>query len=277
MAAIQNSNEMVFSKEFLSLLTEKTRQDLFKKKEEASCDLTIDDSKDEEYSAYKKDGKPKPTAAEAIRSYDDFKAICDYFLNKKQYEYYALWVVGVCLGIRMSDLRKLKFKHFFTDTWKFRERTVIREKKTEKINNMLITEAVKEALMMYIENDTKLVLNFNSYVFSSPKDTSKPITLSGWYKVLSAAADKTGVSENVHISTHTMRKTFSNIVLCCDNTKIDMNSITKIQGLLNHSNQTTTFRYLGAMKELYDECRKTVSDFCMGKTKQKLLTLTIIN
>lgn len=45
-----------------------------------------------------------------------------------------------------------------------------------------------------------------------------------------------------------------------------MNVITKIQGLLNHSNQQTTLRYLGKFAEMYDRARVSVSDFIMGKT-----------
>lgn len=68
------------------------------------------------------------------------------------------------------------------------------------------------------------------------------------------------------IGSHTMRKSFANIAACVDKSTIDMNSITKIQGLLNHSNQQVTMRYLGTYQKMFDQARRSVSDFVLGKT-----------
>ena len=65
---------------------------------------------------------------------------------------------------------------------------------------------------------------------------------------------------------HTMRKSFANIAACVDKSSIDMNAITKIQGLLNHSDQRVTMRYLGSYQQMFDKARKSVSDFVLGKT-----------
>ena len=58
----------------------------------------------------------------------------------------------------------------------------------------------------------------------------------------------------------------ANIAACVDKSNIDMNSITKIQGLLNHSDQRVTMRYLGTYQKMFDNARKAVSDFVLGKT-----------
>jgi len=63
-----------------------------------------------------------------------------------------------------------------------------------------------------------------------------------------------------------MRKSFANIAACVDKSNIDMNAITKIQGLLNHSNQKTTMKYLGSFQDMFDKARITVSDFVLGRT-----------
>ena len=68
------------------------------------------------------------------------------------------------------------------------------------------------------------------------------------------------------IGSHTMRKSFANIAACVDKSCIDMNAITKVQGLLNHSDQRITMRYLGAYQDMYDRARVAVSDFVLGKT-----------
>ena len=52
----------------------------------------------------------------------------------------------------------------------------------------------------------------------------------GW-KILSDAGK--ALSLPIIIGSHTMRKSFANIAACVDKSSIDMNAITKIQGLLN--------------------------------------------
>ena len=51
-----------------------------------------------------------------------------------------------------------------------------------------------------------------------------------------------------------------------DKSSIDMNAITKIQGLLNHSDQRVTMRYLGTYQQMFDKARESVSEFVLGKT-----------
>lgn len=68
------------------------------------------------------------------------------------------------------------------------------------------------------------------------------------------------------LGSHTMRKSFANIAACVDKSSIDMNAITKIQGLLNHSDQRVTMRYLGTYQQMFDRARESVSDFVLGKT-----------
>ena len=85
----------------------------------------------------------------------------------------------------------------------------------------------------------------------------------GW-RILSSAGKAVGLP--IVIGSHTMRKSFANIAACVDKSCIDMNSITKIQGLLNHSDQRVTMKYLGAYQEMFDRARIAVSDFVLGKT-----------
>jgi hypothetical protein len=85
----------------------------------------------------------------------------------------------------------------------------------------------------------------------------------GW-KIISDAGK--ALKLPVNIGSHTMRKSFANIAACVDKSSIDMNSITKLQGLLNHSDQRVTMRYLGTYQRMFDRARIAVSDFILGKT-----------
>lgn len=216
-----------------------------------------------EYSIYKSNGFKKAQPADSIRSYSDFKAIQSYFLERNKTRDWMLWTVGVSLGLRISDLLSLKFKHILNPDKTFKERISIIEKKTSKLNNCLITEAVKLAVNTYLKS-IDYVFEFDDYLFSSKKTKTKLREECGW-RIIATAGRHLNLPLN--IGSHTMRKTFANIVACVDNSGIDMNAITKIQGLLNHSDQRVTMKYLGSFATMYDKARIAVSDFVLGKTK----------
>lgn len=215
-----------------------------------------------EYSEFKSNGVKKKQKTVSIKSYTDFKKIQDYFLEKNQIRNYMLWTIGVSLGVRASDLAPLKWKNLLDKSFQFRERIFMYEKKTSKLQNCLITPAIKEAAVKFlnsicweIELDTPIFLNSVS---------GEPITEKQCWKILKKASKAVGIEYN--IGTHSMRNSFANIALCVDKHSIDMNAITKIQGLLNHSDPKCTMRYLGTMDDMYDKARLAVSDFVLGKT-----------
>lgn len=223
------------------------------------------------YNRCKKNGIPKATAAEAIRSYDDFKLMQNYFLQKKDYRDWCLWTVGVGTGLRVSDLLSLKYKHILNDDMTFRDRIIIYEIKTGKVNNILLTEGVKLAFIQYIKYRKKNI-NLEHYIFESRKGGGKtPMTSEQGWRIIAYAGKELKLP--FHVGSHTMRKSFASIVACSDKNTIDYNTITKVQGLLNHSDQRTTMKYLGALNEMYDRARLTVSDFIMGKSQNGKLSL----
>lgn len=215
------------------------------------------------YCDFKSDGKRKPHAAESIRSYTDFKMIQDYFLEKNKIRDWAMWTIGVSMGLRISDLLSLKFGNLVKDDRKtIRERVQIFEQKTGKLNNILITEAVVRALQTYLDS-IHWEFDLNGFLFPSRKTKGKMYEEYGW-KILSDAGKALDLP--LVIGSHTMRKSFANIAACVDKSCVDMNSVTKVQGLLNHGDQKVTMRYLGAYQNMFDKARIAVSDFVLGKT-----------
>lgn len=226
------------------------------------------------YSEFKCNGVKRAQAAEPIRSYDDFVAIQNYFLSKNNIRDWMLWTIGVSLGLRVSDLFNLKIGEFLNeDKQTFRERVKVYEIKTSKLNNILITEAVKQALTKYFDS-----INWNfslgDYLFQNRYTKDKIESKHGW-KIISNAGK--ALKLPIHIGSHTMRKSFANIAACVDNSSIDMNSITKVQGLLNHSDQRVTMRYLSTYQKMYDKARIAVSDFVLGKTQCNELIVGLHN
>lgn len=222
----------------------------------------IEEEEPKEFTEFKSDGKRKARPAEAIRSYEDFSAIQNYFLERGKVRDWAMWTIGVCLGLRISDLLSLKIKSFLNNDRSFRKRLLVVEKKTSKLNNCLITEAVIDAATKLFDS-IEWNFNLDDYMFKSAKTKGKMFEEYGW-KIISDAGKALNLP--INIGSHTMRKSFANIAACVDKSSIDMNSITKIQGLLNHSDQRVTMRYLGTYQQMFDKAREAVSDFALGKT-----------
>lgn len=216
-----------------------------------------------EYSEVKSDGKRKARPAEPIRSYEDFVAIQKYFLERGKVRDWAMWTIGVSLGLRVSDLLSLKIHSLLNDDKKtFRKRLMVLEQKTSKLNNCLITESVVAAATRLFDS-MNWQFELDDYLFKSNKTKGKMFEEYGW-KILSDAGKALDLP--IVIGSHTMRKSFANIAACVDKSCIDMNSITKIQGLLNHADQRVTMRYLGTYQQMFDKARQSVSDFVLGKT-----------
>lgn len=215
------------------------------------------------YSEFKSDGRRKPHPADSIRSYSDFKAIQDYFLSKNDIRDWMMWTIGVSLGLRVSDLLSLRFGHFVdADKKTIKPRIEIYEQKTGKLNNLLITEAVSDAIVKYMES-IKYAFDLDDFLFASRKTKKKMYEEHGW-RILSSAGKALGLP--ITIGSHTMRKSFANIAACVDKSTIDMNAVTKIQGLLNHGDQRVTMRYLGTYQEMFDRARIAVSNFVLGRS-----------
>ena len=242
--------------EQIRLLTDKRKVKTARKKRDVSPD-------DNAYSDFKSDGKRKPHAADSIRSYDDFYAMQQYFLNKGSVRDWAMWTIGVSLGLRVSDLLSLKFGNLVDkDKKTIKPRLQIYEQKTGKLNNCLITESVKHALNVYLES-IKYEFDLDGYLFPSKKTGGKMYEECGW-RILSSAGKALNLP--LIIGSHTMRKSFANIAACVDRSCVDMNAVTKVQGLLNHSDQRVTMRYLGTYQEMYDRARVAVSNFVLGNS-----------
>ncbi len=223
----------------------------------------INDINPIEYSEYKSDGKRKARPTDPIRSYEDFVSIQNYFLEQGKIRDWAMWTIGVSLGLRISDLLSLKICHILNEDKTFRKRIYILEQKTSKINNCLITQAVVEAATKLFDS-ISWQFKLDDYLFKSHKTKGKMFEEYGW-KILSDAGKALNLP--IIIGSHTMRKSFANIAACVDRSSIDMNSITKIQGLLNHSDQRVTMKYLGTYQQMFDKARESVSDFVLGKTE----------
>ena len=218
------------------------------------------------YSEFKSDGKPKAQAADSIRSYDDFNAIQNYFLStgrkSLRVRNWAIWTIGVSFGVRASDVCILKIRHLLDTDGSFRPRLKIFEKKTGKLNNLLITESVQDALIKYFDSLDR-TLDYEDYLFPSAK-SKEPLKKEHRWRIFDTVGKRLDLPYN--LGAHTMRHSFISIAASVDKTKIDQNFITKAQYMLNHTDQRTTMRYLKIFEHISDKARIAISEFILGRT-----------
>ena len=224
----------------------------------------------QEYSPYKCNGRKKPQKTDPITSREDYIRIREALLKQANGVRNAtIWTLGIALGLRVSDLAKLKWKYFLDEDLSFKVKTVIHEQKTSKLNNIYITEIIQKALLEYMAY-LDYNIDMDDFIFKGYRDGHlKENTIYTKLKPLNEQ-----LNLQFHLATHTMRKSFACIAACCGITKVDMNTLPVVQGLLNHSSQTVTMRYLGIFDTMYEEAREKVSDFLLGKTNINKLIMT---
>ena len=162
-------------------------------------------------------------------------------LSKKFGQLYAdIWKIGVNLSLRISDLLNLSY-----DNLNLADRSLqLTEQKTGKSKSIRLNSAeIAVITRRRKERPT------DTYLFQVDcnRARNRPISRVSVSRVLKETGDMLGLS----INTHSMRKS-RGMALYADGVPIE-----KIAKVLNHSNTTSTLRYLGITKEevlkTYDE------------------------
>jgi len=163
-------------------------------------------------------------------------------LNNKFGALYAdIWKVGVNLSLRISDLLTLKYSDLNLE-----ERSLkLVEAKTGKLKVIrLNASAIAVIARRQQENPTQIWL----FQVHSNRAKDKPISRVSVSRVFKDAGELLGLS----INTHSMRKS-RGMAMYKDGVPIE-----KIAKVLNHSNTTSTLRYLGITQE---EVLQTYDDY----------------
>lgn len=221
-------------------------------------------------------------AAEPLTSYYEIKAMSDWFILNGKYRDNALFITGLCTGFRISDLVRLRVKDVMdVESHTFKKVIDIYEMKTgkrtvSKIDEVIITEAVKRAITTYMD-----VIGWkvspDDYLFKSRKKNSDGeyrLDESQGYRIMTTAAKACGLQE--HVGSHTMRKTFLNIANTVGSTSKLRGSttvMTDCQILARHSSMDVTLQYMDLTKNRLLSLREGVSAFVLGKTAVKDLKI----
>jgi integrase len=203
------------------------------------------------------DGRPVPKEADSIKTKEEVNLIRNYFLDRKQYRNYMMWMLGICTAYRCGDILSLKFKDIFEDDKStYKNNISIYEQKTSKLREMEITQPIQQAINMYLES-INYKFELTDYLFASRKG-DKSINVRSAEKILSNMAEEIGLNKKYNVSTHTMRKTYSYWFIMTH--KNDITALSTLMELLNHSSERITLAYAGIAKEDRKAMSRDVSD-----------------
>lgn len=200
-------------------------------------------------------------AAEPIKSVDDIFRISQYLISNGRYRDNMLFIVGINFGLRVSDLRMLRFSNLINDNCTFRDSFPVFEKKTrntrkrKKNRYITINTAVVEAVTLYLENTPGVCMS--DYMFRSLSNrggnVNEPLSIKSIDRILKGIASELDLS--VKMSTHTLRKTFCYHQMLMSHN--DSRKLLLLQKMLNHSSPAQTLDYIGiTSEEIEDAYRK---------------------
>lgn len=166
-----------------------------------------------------------------------------------------LFVVGINVGLRASDLATLKWSFFLDSTadgkYKFKDFYVLQPKKTRKTKKfvkLFFNNTVKKAIVEYLnEYPTD---NLDEYLFASREGGA--ISTKTLYRAVKNTAKEVGIKQN--IGSHSLRKSWAFHVW--RNAKDKDRALVMLMRCFNHSSTAVTMRYIGIMddeiKDVYE-------------------------
>lgn len=168
-----------------------------------------------------------------------------------------LFLIGINLSLRISDLITVKWNFFLKDDMTFKDCYKIQPKKTRKTGKFVtlyFNEAVKKAMNEFIEQYP--IEDMDGFVFKSRKGNGA-ISERGVWKIIVDAAAEAGLELNY--GTHSLRKTFGYHIW--HNAEDKEKALVMLMAIFNHSSLAITKKYIGIMDE---EIESVFNDLNLG-------------
>ncbi|WP_294378188.1 tyrosine-type recombinase/integrase [uncultured Clostridium sp.] len=158
----------------------------------------------------------------------------EQYLKNNNYRDYILFLCGITMGLRISDILNLKIKDVYE-----KDIIYLTEKKTGKRKEIALSKLLKKELKVYCEDKDK-----EQYLIKSRNGLNKPIGRDRAYRIIKNVANKFKLK---NIGTHSLRKTFG---------RKYYQKYEDIEGLreyFNHSSITETRKYIGLEQEIINK------------------------
>lgn len=202
-------------------------------------------------------------AAEPIKDMEDINRISQFLISKGRWRDNMLFIVGINFGLRVSDLRTLRFTNLINDECAFRDRFPILEKKTRntrrvrKNRYITINTAVVEAVTLYLEHTEGVKLS--DYMFRSESNNgsnkNQPMSKQAVDYMLKGIAKELGLGNRM--ATHSLRKTFAYHQMVMSGN--DPRKLLLLQKMFGHSTSAQTLDYIGITAEEIDEAYRKLN------------------
>lgn len=175
---------------------------------------------------------------EPIRSTKHIEKI-KTLLSERSARDFALFVVGINTGLRISDLLSLRIRDVL-ERGGVAERITLRERKTGKAASIPLSASARDAVRRCIAE--RRSPDPDDPLFRSRR--GGPLSRFQAHRIISGAAKAAGVKGN--IGTHSLRKTFGYHAYKAGA------DLALIQKLLRHSSPDITLRYIGITQDALD-------------------------
>lgn len=154
-----------------------------------------------------------------------------------------LFLIGINISLRASDLVTLKWNFFFDNDGNFKDFYTLqpkKQRKQKKFVKLFFNQTVKKAITDYIKEYP--IQDMNEYLFKSRKGDGSISERALWKIIVDATADA-GINKNV--GSHSLRKTFG--FWAWHNAEDKNKALVTLQMVFNHSDTQTTLRYIGLL------------------------------
>lgn len=151
----------------------------------------------------------------------------------------AMFIMGINIALRVSDLLSLKWNDVYDKNWEFLEGKKIKPIKTQRTNKhvlLVYNDAFRQAIEEYRQYCN--ITNMDRYIFISREGGHIQPQSAG--KVIKGAALELGIKYNVN--THSMRKAFARIYY--DHADDKGQALIDIMIIFGHSSMKITKDYL---------------------------------
>jgi len=165
-----------------------------------------------------------------------------------------MFLIGINVGLRASDLITLKWNFFYNEDGTFKQFYTLMPKKTrrqKKFVKLFFNQVVKKAVADYINEYP--IENMDEYLFKSRKGDGH-ITEVSLGRIIKDTAKEAGIEKN--ICSHSLRKTFG--FWAWHNAEDKNKALVTLQMLFNHSDTSTTLKYIGILSSEIEDMFNSV-------------------
>ena len=187
------------------------------------------------------------STTEPIRDRKSLKKFKDYYRTQKpDPRNYALVVLGLNTALRISDILNLTYDMVYHNG-EVRKHIVVKERKTGKLNHILLNQEIRKALQFYHSYliSSSSHSEGNIYLFPSPRNKDQHLSRYQAHRIIHAITQAVPVEG--HISCHSLRKTFGYHAW-----KQGVQPAL-LMDIYNHSSYEITKRYLGITQDERDD------------------------